>query len=180
MSTCKVHYVHYSRPVHLLKHTQSTGLYDVDDSPPFKLPENDTVIKTARQLSNLASRQGSRCGTANVMFKGLSAKEPPSPSRNAQLAMAENLSKSTSEQLQSYLKKHNREKHSRSASLSGPVAIKPTSKRPRSRSTTAGSNTANYPPAPVKLTVTKERLRDGGGSRQMTAKLQYTSHCGSQ
>ncbi len=156
-----------------------TGLYDTDDNVPFKLPDNDTVIKTARQLTNLASRQGSRCGTANSMFRGLSAKEPLSPSRKAQQAMAENLSKSTSEQLQSYLQKHSREKHSRSASLSGPMATRPIVKRPRSRSAaTVGSTaTANYPPAPVKLTVTKERLRDSGGSRQATGKLQYTSHC---
>ncbi len=161
-------------------YTFCAGIYDTDDSIPFKLPDNDTVIKTARQLSNLASRQGSRSGTANSMFRGMSAKEPLSPSRKAQLTMAKNLSKSTSEQLQSYLQKHSRDKHSRSASLSGPMETRPIIKRPRSRSATVGSTAANYPPAPVKLTVTKERLRGGGGSQQATGKLRYTSHWGSQ
>ena len=153
------------------------GLYDAPDNPPFKFPENDTIIKTARQLSNLASRQGSRCGTASAMRRTLS-KEPPSPSRAAQLAMADNLSKSTTDQLQSYLKKQSREKRTWSATLSGPTATKPNIRRPRSRSATAG---VSYPPPPVKMTVSKAKLRDvGSAGAGPTAKLQYTSHWGSQ
>ena len=109
------------------------------------------------------------------------AKEPPSPSKTAQLEMAKNLSKSTTDQLQSYLKKQSREKRTRSATLSGPTATKPNVRRPRSRSASAGTG-VSYPPPPVKLTVTRERLRDVGsaGKKQTAAKLQYTSHWGSQ
>lgn len=162
----------------------STGLYDVQDPAPFKFPENDTVIKTARQLSRLASRQSSRASKA----MGLElSKEHWSPSNTTQLAMAQNLSKDTSEQLKSYLQKQSRDRCTRSASLSGPMASghRPMSGRPRSRSATTGSAACSpFPPAPIKVSVSQERIRDGGkksgsSQQQVRTKLQYTSHWGS-
>ena len=105
--------------------------------------------------------------------------------------MAQNLSKDTSEQLQSYLQKNNRDRHTRSASLSGPMATSnraPISRRPRSRSATytgGGSDHSSFFPAPVKVSVTRERIREserrsGSTQQQVRAKLKYTSHWGSQ
>ena len=131
---------------------------------PFKFPEHDTVIKTARQLSNLASRQSSRAERHlhEMSEMGMPQRNAYSEPRNAQRSSRQ---------------------HSRSASFTGNGPV-PTgnfgnkSHRPRSRSANAPigrKDMEQYPPPPVRVSVSKENIQASkpGSAR---ARLRYTSH----
>ena len=144
----------------------------------FKFPEHDTVIKTARQLSNLASRQSSR-GERGVgpgwSHQHHHHKDVTDEARLAKIAAQ--LASSRSQQSHG-----SRGHHVRSASLSGPTLTgnrKTSSRRSRSKSANAPVNTFadSYPPPPVKVHVTKETIRGStAGNSSRKAKLRYTSH----
>lgn len=144
----------------------AAGLQDSDPQPsaPFKFPEHDTVVKTARQLSNLASRQSSRAG------RHLQEMGVPLGNAYHDLTIATKGSR----------------QHSRSASATGsngPVLmgnVRSKSHRPRSRSVNApigrkDNNMEGYPPPPVRVSVSKENIQTSkpGSAR---ARLRYTSH----
>lgn len=142
------------------------GLQDPElPNTPFKFPEHDTVIKTARQLSNLASRQSSR---AERHLQEMS--EMGMPQRNAYPEPRVTLGG---------------RQHSRSASFAGngPTLtgnFKSKSHRPRSRSANVpigrkGNSMEQYPPPPVRVSVSKENIQTSkpGSAR---ARLRYTSH----
>ena len=147
-------------------HGDAAGLQDPEPfQPPFKFPEHDTVIKTARQLSSLASRQSSRAErlqhlqTMGEMGLGM-------PQRNPGLE---------------HVRVCPSREHPRSASLSGPMPtgnFKSKSHRPRSRSANAPirqKDAEQYPPPPVRVSVSKENIQVGKpGSGRPT--LRYTSH----
>lgn len=138
------------------------GLHD-SESPtdPFRFPEHDTVIKTARQLSSLASRQSSR---AERMHYNQTIGDTGLLQRNAH-----------------YDSRSGSRQHPRSLSLSGPVPtgnIKSTASRSRSRSANAKvgqKDTDQFPPPPVRVSVSKDNIQVGkpGSAR---VKLRYTSH----
>ena len=141
------------------------GLQDPEPpNAPFKFPEHDTVIKTARQLSNLASRQSSR---AERHLQEIS--EMGMPHRSTYSEPRATLGG---------------RQHSRSASFTGngPALtgnFKSKSHRTRSRSANAPighrDNVDQYPPPPVRVSVSKENIQMGkpGSAR---ARLRYTSH----
>ena len=142
------------------------GLQDPEpQNAPFKFPEHDTVIKTARQLSSLASRQSSR---TERHLQGMS--EMGIPQRNAYS--------------EPRVTQGGRQ-HYRSASFAGngPALtgnFKSKSYRPRSRSANApvgrkDNNMEQYPPPPVRVSVSKENIHTSkpGSAR---ARLRYTSH----
>ena len=143
------------------------GLQDPEpQNVPFKFPEHDTVIKTARQLSNLASRQSSR---AERHLQEIS--EMGLPQRSVYL--------------EPRVTPGGRQ-HSRSASLTytgnGPSLtgnFKSKSHRSRSRSANAPvgrkDNMEQYPPPPVKVSVSKENIQTSK-SGSARARLRYTSH----
>jgi hypothetical protein len=144
------------------------GLQDPEpQNAPFKFPEHDTVIKTARQLSNLASRQSSRA-ERHLQEMGL-------PQRSAYSA-------------EPRLVTPGGRQHSRSASftgngptLTGNFKSKSHQARARSRSANApniggrANDERQYPPPPVRVSVSKENIQTSkpGSAR---AKLRYTSH----
>ena len=138
---------------------RGAGLHDSELPPaPFKFPEHDTVIKTARQLSSLASRQSSRAERIHHL---------------------QNMGEmGTSQQRNAYPEYR---QHPRSASLCGPVPtgnFKSKSHRPRSRSanTPVGRReTEQYPPPPVKVSISKENIKVGTPN-SARARLRYTSH----
>lgn len=149
-------------------HGGAAGLQDPEPfQPPFKFPEHDTVIKTARQLSSLASRQSSRAErlghlqTMGEMGLGI-------PQRNAHPEPE-------------HFHVHPSREHPRSVSLSGPMptgSFKSINHRPRSRSANTPirqKDTEQYPPPPVRVSVSKENIQVGkpGSERH---KLRYTSH----
>ena len=144
------------------------------DTTAFKFPEHDTVIQTARQLANLASRQSSR-GQRTRSFDMSEAKTHGFLSEYGHQTQARPLS-----QRLSSAHSQSRPQHSRSTSLS---ALSQTStgsaryRRARSKSATGPhtqGNDSKYPPPPVRVSVTKEKLRDGAASGK--ARLRYTSH----
>ena len=153
-------------------YSHAEGPENSQNDAPFKFPENDTVIKTARQLSNLASRQTSRTAKARSLDLSDFALGTDTGNTNRD------------KQLRFQSRKH----HSKSASLSGPMPTGidgPTTSRPRSvRSRTRSAmltpisqslkSNATHPPLPVKISVTKERIRSGTPSGN--PKLCYTSH----
>ena len=144
-------------------HAAAAGLQDAKPfQASFKFPEHDTVIKTARQLSSLASRQSSRAERLHHLQS-----EMAMPQRNAHPDPEYIVSR----------------QHSRSASLSGPIPtgnFKSKSHRPRSRSRSANvpvgrNDVRQYPPPPVRVSVSKENIQLGKpGSGK--PKLRYTSH----
>lgn len=142
------------------------GLHDSEPSPaPFKFPEHDTVIKTARQLSNLASRQSSRTERLHH-FQDMS--EMGMQQRNAYSEPR---------------KARGSRQHSHSASFTGPAPtgnFKSNSYRPRSRSANVPvgrKDVEQYPPPPVRVSVSKENIQVGNPSSGRTmGKLRYTSH----
>ena len=129
----------------------------IEDAP-FKLPENDTIIRTAHQLSRLASRNSSRAAGAT----GLTGLEKEG---DINKLLAQKLSE----------KKQN-SKRQRSATLPLPtkqgkgVWQKDGVQRSRSRSVSRD----RLPPIPNKgkSSITKETIGEGSGS----ARLRYTSH----
>lgn len=128
------------------------------EDPPFKLPENDTIIRTAHQLSRLASRNSSRASTT-----GLTSLE-----KDADINKV--LAKKLNE-------KNGRGKRQRSATL--PL---PTNKHSKGAGHGAGVQRARsrsvsreiLPPIPNgKASITKETITGGGSG---SARLRYTSH----
>ena len=145
------------------------GLQEADDDLPFKLPANDTIVRTARQLSRLASRNGSR-----------SAREVG----DLYQVEAHDINKKIAEKLKDPVNDKVIRRR-RSASLNMPTSThhhntkgESTSlKKTRSRSMHAklpAAAEANYPPAPVKVAVTKESIH-GTGERG-SSRLRYVSH----
>ena len=142
-----------------------------EEASPFRFPEHDTVIKTARQLSNLASRQSARARSLDfteMRNRDFTSMDPKSIAK--QLASASSGSKPH---------------HPRSASLSGP---QPTgknpfpNKRPRSRSAGVGHVTRPIAggggvdqTAPIKVSVTKETIR-AGSANSGKSRHRYTSN----
>lgn len=137
----------------------------------FKFPEHDTVVQTARQLANLASRQSSR-GQRTRSLDMSETKTHGFLSEGGYQMQARPLShRSSSAHHQS------RPHHSRSTSLTamGQTSTGSAShRRARSRSATATHTDSQYPPPPVRVSITKEKLRDGSASGK--ARLRYTSH----
>ena len=136
----------------------------------FKFPEHDTVIQTARQLANLASRQSSR-GQRTRSLDMSETKTHGFLSEGGHQMQARPLSHRSS----------SAHHHSRSTSLTamgGQTSTGSAShRRARSRSATAThtqGNDSQYPPPPVRVSVTKEKLRNGSASGK--ARLRYTSH----
>ena len=146
------------------------GLQDPEpQNAPFKFPEHDTVIKTARQLSNLASRQSSRA------------------ERHLQEMSEMGLPQRSAYSVEPRIITPGGRQHSRSASftgngptLTGNFKSKSHQARARSRSANApvgGRDNVEhqYPPPPVRVSVSKENIQTSkpGSAR---AKLRYTSH----
>lgn len=145
------------------------GLADPAEDAPFKLPENDTIIRTAHQLSRLASRNGARAG----MEGGL-------PLKDKAKGQNDDINKLLAQKMSQYSVKNKRQ---RSASLhhlpapngQGKGQHFQTVKRARSRSVqSAGGRQDFLPPIPTKVSVTKETIH--GGSATGSARLRYTSH----
>ena len=144
------------------------GLSDPVDDAPFKLPENDTIIRTAHQLSRLASRNGARAGMEGGMLPTDKAK-----------GQTDDINKLLAQKMSQHSVKNKRQ---RSASLNLPTPNRQgkgqhfqSVKRARSRSVqSAGSKQDFLPPIPTKVSVTKETIR--GGSATGSARLRYTSH----
>lgn len=150
---------------------------DLGDAP-FKLPSNDTIIRTAHQLSRLASRNTSRqdvtaMATSLEGTKGLNGK-----------GKSDDVNRMLGQKLKEYATGEGKVRRQRSASLNSPhkggVAGGggATNKRGRSRSVSSGGVKDRLPPlrapGPVNVSVTKETIQ-GGGSRG-SARLRYTSH----
>lgn len=150
------------------------------EEAPFKFPEHDTIINTARQLSNLASRQSSRAERGiNPGWSFHHNQEAADERRLSKIA-----AQLTSSRSQREHHGNQRSQHVRSASLTGPTYTL-TGNRKSSSSRRLRSKSANnapiqsivdsYPPPPVKVHVTKEAIRSstaGSGKTQ----LRYTSH----
>ncbi len=166
----KAHTYHRDRVVEPTYQNQGEVMYDLEklgglsgevmEDTPFKLPKNDTIIRTAHQLSRLASRNSSRASAT-----GLAGLEEDA---DINKVLAQKLSKN----------KSGRVKHQRSATL--PLPSSKLSKgvgqgagvqRSRSRSVSRD----RLPPIPGKGkgSVTKETIRGGGSG---SARLRYTSH----
>ena len=145
---------------------QGAGLFDPEPPPaPFKFPEHDTVIKTARQLSSLASRQSSRAERIYLIQNGMTDVGASHKNGYSELKNTQRMSRN----------------HPRSTSLSGPVPtgnVKSSAHRPRSRSANAPvrqKDIDQYPPPPVKVSVSKDNIQVGKpGSAK--ARIRYTSH----
>ena len=150
--------------------TERAGNFRSD--APYQFPENDSVIKTARQLSNPASRQTSRAQKTRSL--DLSSFGPRTDAANADRDKHSRL--------------HSRRSHSKSASLSGPMptgianpaALKPRSVRSRTRSATLTpisrslKSSDTHPPPAVRICVSKEAIHRGTPSGK--SRLRYTSH----
>lgn len=151
------------------------GLADPVDDAPFKLPENDTIIRTAHQLSRLASRNSSRAGMEGGL-KGLITKD------KVKGQTGEEINKLLTQKMSQHVAKIKRQ---RSASLHIPVPNEQVRgqhsrgvKRARSRSVQSGGGDVSrknfLPSIPVKVSVTKETIHGGSGGG--SARLRYTSH----
>ena len=146
-------------------HGDAAGLQDPEPfQPSFKFPEHDTVIKTARQLSSLASRKSSRADRLHHL-------------QNMGMGIPQGNPRPELE----YVRGRPSREHPRSASLSGPMpteSFKRKSHRPRSRSANVPvgrKGAEQYPPPPVRVSVSKENIQVGKpGSGRPT--LRYTSH----
>lgn len=157
------------------------GLSGMVDDAPFKLPENDTIIRTAHQLSRLASRNSSRVA-AMEGAKGLSvlAKEKV---RN------DDINKTLGQKLREYTMQDAKSKRQRSASLNLPRSTRNIGgqssaavKKGRSRSVNSEGSEERRDrlptiPGPVNVSVTKETIPKGGSG---SARLRYTSHWGGE
>lgn len=152
---------------HTINRGMAAGLQDAEpplDPAPFKFPEHDTVIKTARQLSSLASRQSSRAERASYFQEA--AGMPQQRGVHYEQKRSRGMGRP----------------HPRSASLSGPVPtdiFKGKVHRPRSRSANTpvrSREMEQYPPPPVQVSVSKENINAGGKPGSGRARLRYTSH----
>lgn len=151
-----------------------------DEAAPFKLPENDTIVKTAHQLSRLASRNSSRAVIMDGM-KGL-ANFPRIKGQDDQI------DKMLAQKLNEYSMTGDRkQERQRSSSLNLPTPngqvrgqALAAVKRARSKSLQGGSGIqvcgkqSRLPPiSSGKASVTKENIVGGEGG---APRLRYTSH----
>lgn len=156
---------------------QYGGLHESMGDAPFKLPENDTIVRTAHQLSRLASRNSSRGPAEGMKGLNLFSKERGG-------AGGDNGNKMLAQKLKEHAQGVRRQ---RSASLTLPdpaklirdqsVSVK--RKRSKSMQLSGGSRkgeggTRRLPPIHVKASVTKESIN--GGSSGSGPRLRYTSH----
>ena len=148
------------------------GLSEGIEDAPFKLPDNDTIIRTAHQLSRLASRNGTRSASG---IEGVNGSNRPSKEK----AQDDHVNKLLGQKLKEYANQGSANKRQRSASLSvdnkraGQSSARP--KRARSSSLNSGIKDRLPPiraPGPVNVSITKEKIQGGSGS----ARLRYTSH----
>lgn len=154
------------------------GLNDMEEEVSFKLPANDTIVKTARQLSRLASRNSSRRSTSGeINF-------PPTHTLSG--GGGSDINTKLGHQLNATSQNKQATKRQRSASLHLPTLTNHTkgkaSKRIRSLSEHSGApGSRSGPTAPVKVSITKETIHGGGGGGGRgggSARLRYTSHWG--
>lgn len=151
------------------------GLADpANETAPFKLPENDTIVRTAHQLSRLASRNSSRADGKGGVVKGLMNIKGGTKGRSDGGEIDRLLAQTLNQQNVMAAKI----KRQRSASLTLPTPPRAQGKgqkRVRSRSVNADGKREILPPiGPAKASVTKETIQDGG--KTSSARLRYTSH----
>ena len=146
-----------------------------DEAAPFKLPENDTIVRTAHQLSRLASRNSSRADG----MKGLT-NFPKGKGHD------DEIDKLLAQKLNKYsVVGDKKQQRQRSTSLNIPTPngqirgqASAAVKRTRSKSLQSGSgirvcgNQSRLPPI-GKASVTKETIEGGVGG---APRLRYTSH----